>query len=158
MKQLLTFVLLVVLFASCKEKTNIDYVKEEFMNYVETDFDDPSEFEEITSIEVTDTISNKLVLETIKNMETVSILLGKSNVEKLAEYKREFEADETCIVTYEVKVRIKRNGRKSVLTYYVIDDGLNYKVQDHKLGKYEVPELYINFFKFAEKVVDSRLY
>ena len=154
MKQLLTFVLLVVLFASCKEKTNIDYVKEEFMNYVETDFDDPSEFEEITSIEVADTISNKLVLETIKNMEEVSILLGKSNVEKLAEYKREFEADETCIITYEVKVRIKRNGRKSVLTYYVIDDGLNYKVQDHKVNMDESPELYRDFYKFAYDLID----
>ena len=154
MKQLLTFVLLVVLFASCKEKTNIDYVKEEFMNYVKTDFDDPSEFEEITSIEVTDTISNKLVLETIKNMETVSILLGESNVEKLAEYKREFEADETCIITYEVKVRIKRNGRKSVLTYYVIDDGLNYKVQDHKVNMDESPELYRDFYKFAYDLID----
>lgn len=154
MKQLLTFVLLVVLFASCKEKTNIDYVKEEFMNYVETDFNDPSEFEEITSIEVADTISNKLVLETIKNMEEVSILLGKSNVEKLAEYKREFEADETCIVTYEVKVRIKRNGRKSVLTYYVIDDGLNYKVQDHKVNMEESPELYRDFYKFAYDLID----
>lgn len=154
MKQLLTFVLLVVLFASCKEKTNIDYVKEEFMNYVETDFNDPSEFEEITSIEVADTISNKLVLGTIKNMEEVSILLGKSNVEKLAEYKREFEADETCIVTYEVKVRIKRNGRKSVLTYYVIDDGLNYKVQDHKLRLEESPKLYKDFYRFASDLID----
>ena len=154
MKQLLTFVLLVVLFASCKEKTNIDYVKEEFMNYVKTDFDDPSEFEEITSIEVTDTISNKLVLGTIKNMEEVSILLGKSNVEKLAEYKREFEADETCIITYEVKVRIKRNGRKSVLTYYVIDDGLNYKVQDHKLRLEESPKLYKDFYRFASDLID----
>lgn len=154
MKQLLTFVLLVVLFASCKEKTNIDYVKDEFMNYVETDFDDPSEFEEITSIEVTDTISNKLVMETIKNMETVSILLGESNVEKLAEYKREFEADETCIITYEVKVRIKRNGRKSVLTYYVIDDGLNYKVQDHKVNMEESPELYRDFYKFAYDLIN----
>lgn len=154
MKQLLTLVLLVVLFASCKEKTNIDYVKEEFMNYVETDFNDPSEFEEITSIEVADTISNKLVLETIKNMETVSILLGKSNVEKLAEYKREFEADDTCIITYEVKVRIKRNGRKSVLTYYVIDDGLNYKVQDHKLRLEESPKLYKDFYRFASDLID----
>ena len=154
MKQLLTFVLLVVLFASCKEKTNIDYVKEEFMNYVETDFNDPSEFEEITSIEVADTISNKLVLGTIKNMEEVSILLGKSNVEKLAEYKREFEADETCIITYEVKVRIKRNGRKSVLTYYVIDDGLNYKVQDHKLRLEESPKLYKDFYRFASDLID----
>lgn len=154
MKQLLTFVLLVVLFASCKGKTNIDYVKDEFMNYVETDFDDPSEFEEITSIEVVDTISNKLVLETIKNMETVSILLGESNVEKLAEYKREFEADETCIITYEVKVRIKRNGRKSVLTYYVIDDGLNYKVQDHKLRLEESPKLYKDFYRFASDLID----
>lgn len=154
MKQLLTFLLLVVLFASCKEKTNIDYVKEEFMNYVETDFNDPSEFEEITSIEVADTISNKLVLETIKNMEEVSILLGKSNVEKLAEYKREFEADKTCIITYEVKVRIKRNGRKSVLTYYVIDDGLNYKVQDHKLRLEESPKLYKDFYRFASDLID----
>lgn len=154
MKQLLTFVLLVVLFASCKEKTNFDYVKEEFMNYVQTDFDDPSEFEEITSIEVADTISNKLVLQTIKNMEEVSILLGKSNVEKLAEYKSKFEADKTCIVTYEVKVRIKRNGRKSVLTYYVIDDGLNYKVQDHKLRLEESPKLYKDFYRFASDLID----
>lgn len=154
MKQLLTLTLLVVLFASCNGKTNIDYVKDEFMNYVETDFDDPSEFEEITSIEVTDTISNKLVLETIKNMETVSILLGESNVEKLAEYKSKFEADETCIITYEVKVRIKRNGRKSVLTYYVIDDGLNYKVQDHKLRLEESPKLYKDFYRFASDLID----
>lgn len=154
MKQLLTFALLVVLFASCKEKTNIDYVKDEFMNYVETDFNDPSEFEEITSIEVADTISNKLVLETIKNMEEVSVLFSKSNVEKLAEYKREFEADKTCIVTYEVKVRIKRNGRKSVLTYYVIDDGLNYKVQDHKLRLEESPKLYKDFYRFASDLID----
>ena len=154
MKQLLTLVLLVVLFASCKGKTNEDYVRESFMNYVQTDFDDPSEFEEITRIEVTDTISNKLVLGTIKNMEEVSILLGESNVEKLAEYKREFEADETCIITYEVKVRIKRNGRKSVLTYYVIDDGLNYKVQDHKLRLEESPKLYKDFYRFASDLID----
>lgn len=154
MKQLLTFVLLVVLFASCKEKTNIDYVKDEFMNYVETDFDDPSEFREITSVEVTDTISNKIVLETIENMEAVSILFSNKNVEKLAEYKRKFEVDKTCIITYEVKVRIKRNGRKSVLTYYVIDDGLNYKVQDHKVNMDESPKLYRDFYKFVYDLIN----
>ena len=154
MKQLLTFVLLVVLFASCKETTNEDYVRESFMNYVQTDFDDPSEFEEITSVEVLDTLNNKLVLQTIKNMEDVSILFSKSNVEKLAEYKSKFEADKTCIITYEVKVRIKRNGRKSVLTYYVIDDGLNYKVQDHKVNMEESPELYRDFYKFAYDLID----
>ena len=154
MKQLLTLALLVVLFASCKEKTNEDYVIESFMNYVQTDFDDPSEFEEITSVEVLDTLNNKLVLQTIKNMEEVSILFSKSNVEKLAEYKSKFEADKTCIITYEVKVRIKRNGRKSVLTYYVIDDGLNYKVQDHKVNMEESPELYRDFYKFAYDLID----
>lgn len=154
MKQILTLALLVVLFASCKEKTNIDYVKDEFMNYVETDFNDPSEFEEITSIEILDTLNNKLVLETIKNMEEVSILFSETNVEKLAEYKSKFEADKTCIVTYEVKVRIKRNGRKSLLTYYVLDDGMNYKVQDHKVNMDESPELYRDFYKFAYDLIN----
>lgn len=153
MKKLLTIIVAMVLFASCKEKTNEDFVKEVFMNYIETDFDDPSEFDEVTSIQAVDTVDNKFALETVKNMEEISILFTDAEIGKIAEYKRKFEKDNTCIITYEVKIRIKRNGRKSLLTYYVIDDGLDYKVQAHEMRIDEAPELYKDFYKFAYELI-----
>lgn len=148
--------LLLAVFAltSCGEKTSKELVKDAFMNYVETDFDDPSEFQQITSIEPTDTLSNKTALMLVESMEEVSILFSEHDRNKLAEYKSQLEQDNNFIVTYEVKVRIKRNSRKSLLIYYVIDDGLNYKVQDHKMRMDEAPELYGDFYKFASDLVD----
>lgn len=155
MKQtIFVFGFLFSVLISCTEPTKEEVLKDVFMEYVKTDFDDPSEFEEITSIEVLDTLNNKLALKTIKSMEEVSVLFSKSNIEKLAEYKSKFEADKTCIVTYKVKIRIKRNERRSVLTYYVIDDGMNYKVQDHEMQMNESPELYNDFYKFAYDLLD----
>lgn len=153
MKNLITIMFAIFLFTSCKEKTNEDFVKESFLNYVQTDFDDPNSFEEITSIQAVDTVDKKFALETIKSIEDISVLLSDAEVEKAAEYKRKFEEDNTCIISYEVKVRIKRNGRKSLITYYVIDDGVNYKVQDHEMRIDEVPKLYKNFYEFAYKLV-----
>lgn len=149
MKKLFLSAFAVFALMSCAEKTAEYYVKDEFMNYVRTDFDDPSEFQQITDIEAIDTLSNKTALTTIKAMEGASILFSDFDKEKLAKYKSKFEQDKTCLVTYEVKVRIKRNGRKSVVIYYVIDDGLNYKVQDHKVSIDESPELYKDFYNFA---------
>lgn len=153
MKKLITIMFAIFLFTSCKEKTNEDFVKESFLNYVQTDFDDPNSFEEITSIQAVDTVDKKFALETIKSIEDISVLLSDAEVEKAAEYKRKFEEDNTCIISYEVKVRIKRNGRKSLITYYVIDDGVNYKVQDHEMRIDEVPKLYKDFYEFAYKLV-----
>ena len=153
MKNLITIMFAIFLFTSCKEKTNEDFVKESFLNYVQTDFDDPNSFEEITSIQAVDTVDKKFALETIKSIEDISVLLSDAEVEKAAEYKRKFEEDNTCIISYEVKVRIKRNGRKCLITYYVIDDGVNYKVQDHEMRIDEVPKLYKNFYEFAYKLV-----
>lgn len=154
MKKLFLLLLAVFSLTSCNEKTSEELVKDAFMNYVQTDFDDPSEFQQITSIEPIDTLSNKVVSEIIKNMEETSILFSEYNRNKLADYKSKFDKDKTFIVTYEVKVRIKRNSRKSILIYYVIDDGLNYKVQDHRMNMDEAPELYSDFYNFASDLID----
>lgn len=152
---ILSLVILFSVLTSCTEPTKEDVLREVFLEYVKTDFDDPGEYREVTSIEVVDTLNNKVYDGIIEEMKAVSILFSKKNRKTLEEFVEKLNADKTCIVTYEVKVRIERYGRKSIVKYYILDDGLEYKVQDHKIKTSEAPELYQDFFEFASQdIVD----
>ena len=126
--------------------------------YVKTDFDDPRDFMEVTKVEVVDTLNSMDAKEIIVSLAGIQEILTPKEIIDLADYAEMFDKDKTSIITYRVKVRIERDGNKAVVNYYVIDDGKEMKVQDHELRKDEVPELYLDFFKFAERVVSSRKY
>lgn len=160
MRKLFIYAMLLFALASCKEQTRTkeDVIKDTFKEYVKTDFDDPSDFIEVTKVEVVDTLNANDAKAIIVSLAGIQNVMAPQDIIKLADYAEKFERDYTNIISYRVKVRIKRGENKAVMNYYVIDNGKEMKVQDHELGKYEVPELYINFFKFAEKVVDSILY
>ena len=77
---------------------------------------------------------------------------------ELAEYAEKFDKDTTCIISYRLNIRVWRGKNKTMVNYYIIDDGTNMKVQGHELAKSEVPELYMDFFKFVENIIDKRKY
>lgn len=160
MRKLFIYAMMLFALASCKGQTRTkeDVIKDTFKEYVKTDFDDPSDFIEVTKVEVIDTLNANDANDIIASLVGIQKVLTTHELITLADYAKKFERDSINIISYRVKVRIKRGENKVVVNYYVIDNGKEMKVQDHELGKDEVPELYINFFKFAEKVVDSRLY
>lgn len=154
MKKFFIIIVSIIVCYSCKEKTQHDYIIDAFEDYVKTDFGDPKEYIEVTSVEVKDTIKKDINLEIISKIEPLKEHLSAYKQLKLDEFKRRFNEDKTFIVTHELKVRIERNGRKSVVTYYVIDDCLNYKVQDHTMLTKEAPELYREFIEFVENLLE----
>lgn len=158
MKHLLTFVVLLVLFASCNDKTKEDYIKEAFINYVKTDFDDPNDFCEITDIEVVDTLNKYDLFEIFNSLVRIGDLLSDKERVELKNYLEAFSEDTTNIIIYLVKVRVEHFGSKTIENYYVINNGREMKVQDHNLKGDEVPKLYEDFFNFAEDVIKSRIY
>lgn len=158
MKKLFIFAMMLFTLASCKEKTKEDVIKDTFKEYVKTDFDDPNDFIEVTKVEVVDTLNAEDAKDIIVSLTRIQSVLTPQEIITLADYAEKFDKDKTCIVNYILNVRIERDGNKAVVNYYVIDDGKKMKVQDHELRKDEVPELYIDFFKFAEGVIKSRMY
>lgn len=146
-----------VSFTACQQ-TKDDKIRTAFKEYVKTDFDDPRDFMEVTKVEVVDTLNSMDAKEIIVSLAGIQEILTPKEIIDLADYAEMFDKDKTSIITYRVKVRIERDGNKAVVNYYVIDDGKEMKVQDHELRKDEVPELYLDFFKFAERVVSSRKY
>ena len=160
MRKIFIYAVMLFALASCKEqpRTKEDVIKDTFKEYVKTDFDDPNDFIEVTKVEVIDTLNANDAKSLIVSLTGIQDILTPKEIITLADYAEKFDKDTINIISYRVKARVKRFGGKEVANYYVIDNGKEMKVQDHELGKDEVPELYINFFKFAEKVVDSRLY
>lgn len=154
MKKLFLSAFAVFALMSCVEKTAEDYVKDEFMNYVRTDFDNPSEFESITSIEPIDTLCNKDALDIIGRIETLKDILLDSQKEKLNNIKTRLENDKTFTIIYELKVRLDKNGRKKVVSYYAIDDGFIITIQDHELQINETPKVYQDFYEFMYDLMD----
>lgn len=149
MKKLFILVLALIAMASCREKTREDFVKDEFKEYVKTDFDDPADFEEITSVEPIDTVDSKEMLEMIDKFKEISYILPDYDNQRFNDFEEKFKKDKTVIITYELKVRVKKAGRKSVKVYYVIDDGSEMKVQDHQMLIDEMPELYKEFCQYS---------
>lgn len=149
MKKAFILIIAVLSFTSCKEKTKEYYIEEAFKNYVYTDFGDPDEFLEVTSIVPIDTVNRKTVLEMIDKFKEISFILPDYDKERMADFENSFKKDNTELITYKLKVRIKNEGRKSVKVYYVIDNGSEYKVQDHTLLIDELPELYRDFCQYS---------
>lgn len=154
MKKLFLSVFAVFALMSCAEKTAEDYVKDEFMNYVRTDFDNPTEFESITSIEPIDTLCNKDALDIIGRIESLKDIMLDSQKEKMDNIKTRLENDKTSTVTYELKVRLDKNGRKKVVSYYAIDDGFIITIQDHELQINETPKVYQDFYEFMYDLME----
>lgn len=149
MYKLISSFIIVLFLTSCSKKTTNDFINEAFVNYVKTDFGDPSEFKEITSINPIDTINNNVMLNVINDLGKIEFLFSEKQIDEISEYKCKFSNDETFIVVYEIKVRINKYGRKSIKKYYCIDDGVNYKIQDHQLQMDELPELYKDFYEYS---------
>lgn len=160
MRKLFIYTMMLFAFSSCVEKTKTkdDVIKEAFETYVKTDFDDPDDFIEVTKIYAIDTLNAIDLKELIEGMVKIQDILTPREIINLADFAEKLDKDTTCIITHVLNVRIKQNGNKSLVNYYVVENGNELKVQDHKLNKEELPELYREFLKFTEKVVDSRLY
>lgn len=150
-KIILTLGILLGLATSCQQSKH-SVLKDVFMDYVQTDFGDPEEFEQITSIEPYDTLTHKMPLDALKKCEIVYEYLSDDLKKEMDSCKERLEKDKTNIVTYKVKVRIERFGRKSIQEYFILDDGLNYKVQDHEMRAAEAPQVYKDFFGFLPRM------
>lgn len=158
MKYVLAIMIALMLFTSCKEKTKEDYVKEAFEEYVKTDFDDPNDFLEVTKIEAVDTLNKEDVSKVLETLTNIRTALSEKESAELDTYIEKFKKDSTNIVTYLVKIRVKRSQSKRIEEYYVIDNNDEMKVQDHLMDMYEVPEPYRGFFSYARQVLRDRLF
>lgn len=153
MRKVFLSVLMAITLTSCGEKTENELIEDEFMNYVQTDFADPSDFVEITSIEPIDTLNNIVALETISSFDAISSILTIRQQEQMADFKQRFKEDNTFIVEYELKVRLERNNRKRIEKFYAIDNGIDISIQNHRLRIDESPELYQEYYKFMSDII-----
>ena len=119
-----------------------------------TDFDNPTEFESITSIEPIDTLCNKDALDIIGRIESLKDIMLDSQKEKLNNIKTRLENDKTSTVTYELKVRLDKKGSNKVVSYYAIDDGFIITIQDHELQINETPKVYQDFYEFMYDLME----
>lgn len=148
-------VIMMVSTTSCDhKKTKQDYVKDAFEEYVKTDFDDPSDFIEVTDVQAVDTLNKTDALETIQSFSAIAEILTSDQIQKLSDYKSELDTSKVHVITYLVKARIKDGcGGKEIKKYYVLDNGKDMKVQDHLMTLDEAPEPYGEFFKYAGSIL-----
>lgn len=121
-------------------KTGKDKVTDAFKEYVETDFNDPNDFIEITEFMETDTFNNKVYRNSIELIRAFDGLLTEKQRRRLDVVSRMLDKDSIFIVEHPIKVRMwGTSGKKTVREFVVIENNGAYHVQDHRLHYDEVP-------------------
>lgn len=158
MKKLSIFAIAIIassfVFTSCEKK---DKHEQAFYDYVQTDFDNPDDFIEITKIEHKDTLTNKESLELIQTIEEFDFLVyDEYRKEELEEIKERIEMEEG-VATFEVKARIKTNNDKMrVVTYYGMENLNNgdIRIQRTEFKESDAPQCFLDLIDFVKKIVE----
>lgn len=145
MKKILIILALAMTIVSCQPNDNKE-IRKAFKEYVRTDFDNPKDFIEITKIEIEDTICKEKMIKMAAGIEKGATLLNyKSVAEDARDYINKFNNDDTFIVLYKLKVRIKGNEESYIKEYYAIDNKGVIVIQCYALMVNQLPEIYSNF-------------
>ena len=93
MKSRLFFLFLAVsfLFSCGGPKTREDLIKEHFEEYVQTDFDNPSDFIEVTKVECTDSFSLDKVSKLLSSVDADNELHVEEDRQKLQNMQQKKE-------------------------------------------------------------------
>lgn len=146
-------------FTSCstEKEQQINRYKNSFYDYVETDFDDVSNFDEITEVIVKDTIDPDFVLSIYDKMRKIGIYnaLGKSEQATFDEIVSDVE-QEVGIVGFNIKARIIQGGRKKIKMYYGAENlsSGEIKISDSKIDAEDkiVPVSYRRALRLVEEI------
>ena len=99
---------------------------------------------DLTNIE--DTICKEKMIKMAADIEKGATLLNyKSVAEDARDYINKFNNDDTFIVLYKLKVRIKGNEESYIKEYYAIDNKGVIVIQCYALMFNQLPEIYSNF-------------
>lgn len=158
-----SFIFLGVLFfgtlsTSCqRQMTQEGKIKRTFIEYVKTDFGDPSTFVEVTKIEPNDSMSAKPIIAMLDSMSAFKVVMTSSLLKQYDKYYKELKADTNNIKTYKIKVRVRLGKDKKELgmkDFYYVDENGKERIQDHALKVNELPQLYQDAYDYIEAVLD----
>lgn len=159
-----SFVIIVALFfaallnTSCiKQVTQEEKIKRTFIEYVKTDFGDPSTFVEVTKIEPNDSIDARRILALLDSMGVFKTIMTDKQLRQYDEYYKKLGTDTNNIKTYKLKVRVRLGKDKKELgmrEFYYVDENGEERIQDHVLQVDELPQLYQDAYDYIEGVLD----
>lgn len=140
------------ILASC-ELPKENKVERVFREYVRTDFNNPSDFIEITRIEKQDTLDMKSIRKNIIILDSAEFVMSPAQKIELRLIKEKANEDSIFIVQHELKVRVKsEDGEQEVKSYFVIENKGEYTVQDHPLRKDEAPKIFGDILDLLNEV------
>lgn len=153
MKAKAFLLVIAALIMSACELQKENRVKRVFREYVRTDFNNPSDFIEITKFDKKDTISNEWVMGYLNKLDSLDWALSEKQKKQLAWLKHKNSENNTFIVQHKIKVRVK-SGKESqeVRDYYVIEKNGEYSVQDHELRDGEMPDEIVDAIMLLKEV------
>ena len=147
-----------VIFAiSCSKKYEPkDKVEQAFMGYVETTFDDPDDFLEITKREKPDTFSTEQLLDLAEYTDMYNSDFPLYTRAKYWKERGKLVAEQPFFVIYPIKTRvIGDKGTKQIKDFYVVKNkDSTLTVFDHYPYLEEVSDTYANFANTVEKMMD----
>lgn len=147
------------LLSSCTsdEDNQIERYKKAFYNYVETDFDDVSAFDEITEVVIKDTIEPQTILDMYESLREMGIydILSKSKQKRMDEITEALE-QEIGMVGFDIKVRLRIGGRKQIKVYRGLENLKTgeIKISDKTIDAEDkvIPESYRKALLFMEEI------
>ena len=146
---------IVICATSCKEEKSKGRIEDAFMEYVKTDFGNPSDFIEITKFDKKDTISNEWVMGYLNKLDSLEWALSEKQKKQLAWLKHKNSENNTFIVQHKIKVRVKSGkDNREVIDYYVIEKNGEYTVQDHELRGDEMPDEIVDALNLLKGVTE----
>lgn len=163
-RQLMTFCIYVagvICFFSCGQRgADVEKtIRNEFQTFVNENYDDPSNFVEIASLQSLDTICNKTVFaeEPLKIIKIVYDAGGLSeyDAQKYKNILANYKEDKTIILPYKMKVRCKDNdGNKYIKEYqawYNTNSGkVIFEEETPSLDmKKHLPQIYQDFYNLV---------
>lgn len=148
---------MLILAVACETKENKkeNRIRKAFMEYVQTDFNDPTDFVEITKIGEPDTIGLNTIRKVADFMEKYKLLLPEEDVEEAEKAYKMLYSDTTYyIISYPIKVRQKAKDGLIVRDYWIIDEnGERIWAQDHELRNEEAPEFMRVILECSKKIL-----
>lgn len=146
-------------FTSCstEKEQQISRYKNSFYDYVETDFDDVSAFDEITEVVIKDTIEPQAILDMYESLREMGIydILSKSKQKRMDEITEALE-QEIGMVGFDIKVRLRIGGRKQIKVYRGLENLKTgeIKISDKTIDAEDkvIPESYRKALLFMEEI------
>lgn len=146
-------VVVCVAFFLCKKYTPKNDIEKVFVEYVKTDFDNPSDFIEITKIEEIDTFDYKFFKEGLDVIEGIKPILSNEKQIELKNLQDELNKDKDYyFIKAKLKVRLKRDSENRVEIFYVTNDKGKYKVYENDVNPNDVGSLALQIMQFVSDV------